>query len=76
MATIPTPTQKIVPISGDALVVQMREIPGAPNEVFWTVTRNGGVAHQFSITELQSILTATNQLLTGFRGRIPSGAKS
>lgn len=67
--------EKITAIAGDSLIVQMRPVVGAQNEVFWTITRNGAVAHQFTVSELTRVITTTNTLLAQVRGQVPTGVK-
>lgn len=63
MAINPVPANKIVSFQGDAIIVQMRNVPATTNEVSLVITRNGAHETRFTVTELQSVLTEANNLL-------------
>lgn len=63
MATLSIPAEKILPIDGEALIVQMREIPNVPNEVIVHITRNGNREERFTRTELAIVLEKTRNML-------------
>jgi hypothetical protein len=62
MAT-PFPTPNITAIHGDAVVVQVRPLVGAPNEVEMHITRNGVRETKFSLMELATVARTLQTLV-------------
>ena len=62
-----TPAPKIVALDGDAITVQLRNLPGTVNEVVLHITRNGAREERFTITELAQVLTVANAQLAKAR---------
>ena len=69
-AILPVQTKQVLAISGEALIVYLRDIPGTENEVVYHITRNGSSESRFSVTELQDILQKSAQLLAQARTRV------
>lgn len=61
--TPPEPISKIVSVSGDALVVQLRPLPDQPSDVVFHVSRNGVREEKFTIGELSQVLQIMNTQL-------------
>lgn len=68
-----TPVSKVLPVSGDALIVQMREVASVPNEVVFQIHRNGNTETRFTITELRKVLVEASALLNGFAAKATVG---
>ena len=66
--TPPEPVVKIVSVSGDALVVQLRPLVGTQSDVVFSISRNGVREEKFTILELGQVLQIANTQLALARG--------
>lgn len=75
MADIVVGPTRVVPVQGDAIVVQLQPVPGVSNEVMLHITRNGRAEPRFTYAELASVLANLSTLAAALRGRPQPQAK-
>lgn len=72
MANTLSPTPRVLSVQGDAIIVQLEQVAGFPNEVTLHIIRRGKSDNRFSLAELALIQARITELANAIRTQQPS----